>query len=123
MRNLIYLTAILTIVSCTQKDDIPKGVLQPAKMANILAEIYEAEHKATNIGLKYDSSKVVMRHYELKIFEENNTTDSIYKQSFSYYLEHPDKLELVYDIVIDSMSLREQIFDANRQKANNKNKE
>ncbi len=123
MRKLIYLVAILIIVSCTQKDGVPKGVLPPEKMANIIAEIYEAEHKATNIGLKYDSSKVVMRHYELKIFEENNTSDSIYKQSFAYYLENPEKLELVYDIVIDSMSLREQIFDANRQKANNKEKE
>lgn len=123
MRKLIYPVAILIIVSCTQKDDIPKGVLPPEKMANILAQIYEAEHKATNIGLKYDSSKIVMRHYELKIFEENNTSDSIYKESFSYYLENPQKLELVYDIVIDSMSLREQVLDANRQKLNNKNKE
>ncbi|GAA5037557.1 hypothetical protein GCM10011506_34040 [Marivirga lumbricoides] len=122
MRKLTYLVAILIIVSCTQKNEIPKGILPPEKMANILSQIYEAEHKATNIGLKYDSQKVVLRHYELMILEQNSTTDSIYKESFTYYLEHPEKLETVYDIVIDSMSLREQVMDANREKANNKAK-
>ena len=122
MRKLTYLVAILIIVSCTQKNEIPKGILPPEKMANIIAEIYEAEHKATNIGLKYDSQKIVLRHYELMILEQNNTTDSIYKESFTYYLENPEKLETVYDIVIDSMSLREQVMEANREKANNKAK-
>ncbi len=122
MRNLTYLIAILIIVSCTQKNDVPKGVIPPEKMANILSEIYTAEHKASNIGLKFDSSKIVMRHYELKIFDENNTNDSIYKQSFAYYLENPSKLESVYDIVIDSLSLREQVLEANKNKANKANK-
>lgn len=122
MRKLTYLVAILIIVSCTQKNEIPKGILPPEKMANILSQIYEAEHKATNIGLKYDSQKVVLRHYELMILEQNNTNDSIYKESFTYYLEHPEKLETVYDIVIDSMSLREQVIEANREKANKKDK-
>lgn len=122
MRKLTYLVAILIIVSCTQKNEIPKGILPPEKMANILSQIYEAEDKATSIGLKYDSQKVVLRHYELMILEQNNTNDSVYKESFTYYLEHPQKLETVYDIVIDSMSLREQVIEANREKANNKAK-
>ncbi|MBK6264150.1 DUF4296 domain-containing protein [Marivirga sp. S37H4] len=122
MRNLSYLVAILIIVSCTQKNEVPKGVLPPEKMANILSEIYIAENKVSNIGLRHDSSKVVMRHYELKIFDDNNTTDSIYKESFAYYLENPTKLEAVYDIVIDSMSLKEQVIEANRKKALTKDK-
>jgi hypothetical protein len=115
MRKLIYIIAILTIVSCSGKEERPKGILAPEEMAIILSDIYLAEHKASNIGLVQDSAKVVLKHYELKIFDDRNTTDSIYKKSFQYYLDHPDKLEAIYDIVIDTVSLREQIEDAKKK--------
>jgi len=116
MRKHIYIIAILTIVSCSGKEEPPKGVLAPEKMAVILSDIYLAEHKAANIGLSQDSSKKVLRHYELKIFDDHNTSDSIYKESFKYYLEHPSKLEAVYDIVIDTVSLREQVENVKQTK-------
>jgi hypothetical protein len=116
MRKLTYIIAILTIVSCTGKEERPKGIIAPEKMAVILSDIYLAEYKVSNIGLKKDSAKVVLRHYELKIFEDNNTNDSTYKESFKYYLEHPDRFETVYDIVIDSVSLRDQVQNANKNK-------
>ncbi|WP_375581425.1 DUF4296 domain-containing protein [Marivirga tractuosa] len=116
MRKLIYIIAILTIVSCSGKEERPKGVIAPEKMAVILSDIYLAEHKAANIGLTQDSAKVVLRHYELKIFEDHNTNDSIYKESFKYYLDHPATLEAVYDIVIDTVSLREQVENAKKDK-------
>ncbi|MGM0581935.1 MAG: DUF4296 domain-containing protein [Bacteroidota bacterium] len=112
MRKLIYIIAILTIVSCSGKEDRPKGVIPPEKMALILSDIYQAEYMSSNIGLKQDSAKVVLRHYELKIFEDHDTNDSIYKESFKYYLEHPDQLETIYDIVIDTVSLRDQVKNA-----------
>lgn len=116
MRKLIYIIAILTIVSCSGKEERPKGIIPPEKMAVILSDIYMAEHKVSNIGLKQDSSKVVLRHYELKIFEDHSTNDSIYKESFKYYLEHPDQLETIYDIVIDTVSLRDQVKNANTKR-------
>lgn len=115
MRKLIYIIAILTIVSCSGKEELPKGIIPPEKMALILSDIYLAEHKAANISLKPDSSKVVFRHYELKILEDYNTNDSVYKESFRYYLEFPEKLEAVYDIVIDTVSLREQVENAKKK--------
>jgi len=116
MRKLTYIIAILTIVSCSGKEERPKGVIPPEKMALILSDIYLAEYKATNIGLRQDSAKVVLRHYELKIFEDHDTNDSIYKESFKYYLENPDKLEAIYDIVIDTVGLRDQVENANNER-------
>lgn len=116
MRKLSYIIAILIIVSCSGKEERPKGIIPPEKMAVILSDIYLAEFKASKIGLKQDSSKIVLRHYELKIFEDHNTNDSIYKESFKYYLEHPDQLEKIYDIVIDTVSLRNQVNNAKNQR-------
>lgn len=118
MRKLIYIIAILTIVSCSGKEHRPKGVIPHEKMALILSEIYLAEYKATHLGLKNDSAKEVLRHYELKIYEDHDTNDSIYKESFKYYLEHPDQLENIYDIVIDTVSLREQVLNVNNKRDN-----
>lgn len=112
MRKLIYIITILIIVSCSGKEEVPKGVIAPEKMAEILSDIYLAEHKVNNVRIKQDSAQIVMRHYELKIFEDHNTTDSIYKESFKYYLDNPIKLESIYDIVIDSISLKEQVKNA-----------
>ncbi len=119
MRKLTYIIAILIIVSCSGKEELPKGVIPPEKMAVILSDIYVAEYKATQIGLKNDSAKQVLRHYELKIFEDHETNDSIYKESFKYYLEHPDQLEAIYDIVIDTVSLRNQVNNAKNKRDRN----
>ncbi|ADR20410.1 hypothetical protein MATR_19700 [Marivirga tractuosa] len=113
MRKLSYIIAILIIVSCSGKEERPKGVIPPEKMAIILSDIYLAEHKASNIAVRQDSSRIILRHYELKIFEDHDTNDSIYKESFKYYLEHPEQLETIYDIVIDTVSLRNQVNEAN----------
>lgn len=118
MRKLSYIIAILTIVSCSGKEERPKGIIAPEKMAVILSDIYLAEYKAANIGLKQDSSRVILRHYELKIFDDHGTNDSIYKESFKYYLEHPDQLEIVYEIVIDTVSLREQVRNSDKDSYN-----
>lgn len=118
MRKLTYIIAILTIVSCSGKEERPKGVIPPEKMALILSDIYFAEYKATHIGLKNDSAEKILRHYELKIFEDHETNDSVYKESFKYYLEHPNQLEAVYDIVIDTVSLRDQVSNANSNTEN-----
>lgn len=112
MRKLIYILAILTIVSCSGKKQAPKGVIPAEKMAVILSDIYLSEFKISSVNIRNDSAKKVMRNYELKIFEEHGTNDSIYKESFKYYLENPDQLEAIYDIVIDTVSLREQVFNA-----------
>ncbi|WKK80928.1 DUF4296 domain-containing protein [Marivirga arenosa] len=114
MKNLIYILTILAIVSCSGKEERPKGILSEEKMALILSDIYYAEYKANNINVGPDSAETVLRHYELKIFEDHGTNDSVYKESFKYYLEYPQKLEKVYDIVIDTVSLREQIQNAKK---------
>jgi ADP-glucose pyrophosphorylase len=116
MRKLIYIFAILTIVSCSEKKERPKGILAPEKMALILSDIYVAENKVTSVGISTDSAEEVLRHYELKIFDQYGIDDSTYKESFKYYLENTKQLESVYDIVIDTLSLREQVESAKKDR-------
>lgn len=111
IKRVLFTIAIITILSCTEKKSVPDGIIPPEKMAQIISEIYSSEYKVKNFSIKADSSKILFRHYELRTFDQFETTDSIYKKSFEYYLNYPAKLEAIYDIVIDSLSLREQVLE------------
>lgn len=114
IKQILISIAIITIVSCTEKKSVPDGIIPPTKMAQIISEIYLSEYKAKNIGLKPDSAKELYNHYEMRTYDKFNTTDSAYKISFEYYLNNPAKLESVFDMVIDSLSLQEQILEKNK---------
>ncbi len=120
-KSILFIFAILIIVSCSKKENVPNGIISPAKMASIIADIYNAEYTVQHAGIPTDSSKLMFRHYELKIFEDYGVNDSIYKNSFTYYLEHPEMLESVYDIVIDSLSLQDQLREVARKNSKEKN--
>lgn len=120
MRYKILIIASIIICSCSGKNDVPNGILDKEQMANVLIDIYDAEYKAQHVGVNYDSSKVLFRHYELKILEEHGINDSVYRKSFAYYLDNPIEFESVYDIVIDSLSLQEQVDEARAKNKNTK---
>jgi len=123
MKNklLFLILAILIISSCSEKENVPNGIIPPPEMAHIITKIYNAEHKVGQIRIPQDSSEEVFRHFELMIYEDHSITDSIYKKSFRYYLEHPEMLESIYDIVIDSLSIQDQIrAAASKKKKSNK---
>ena len=112
--------AIITILSCTEKKSVPDGVIPPVKMAQIISEIYMAEYKAKNVGVKADSIQKLFQHYEMRTYEQFNTSDSLYKTSFEYYLNYPEKLESIYDMVIDSLSLKQQVIEKTKSTSKNR---
>lgn len=106
----IFLFAIIAICSCSKKNDLPKGVINIDKMAMYLVDIYEAEAKVTAMRVKKDSAAILFRHYELQIQEKYGLNDSTYRHSYKYYLDNPHLLEKAYDIVIDSLGVRERLL-------------
>lgn len=110
MNRLLILLAIIAICSCSKKNEIPKGILGKEKMAMILVDIYESEAKVTAMRVSKDSAAVLFRHYELMIFDKHGITEEKYFESYKFYLDNPDILESTYDIVIDSLGVRERLL-------------
>src|SRR4051812_47941425 len=107
----IVLTATLAITSCHHKKT-PTGVLTHAEMLHVLSEVYINEQKLARISLRPDSAKIVFDSMKSIVFTKAGTSDSVFKKSFDYYVEHPAEMELIYSALVDSLSLQEQRMDA-----------
>ena len=108
-RGFVYFLSILLIsFSCNSSTSVPDDVLGKEEMSNILLHIYIAEAKFSTSKKNKQSPKELMIAYEKQLYEENNISDSIYMQSMAWYLSNPKILNEVYEVVMDSLRLREQ---------------
>lgn len=106
VRVLLCAAIAATVLSCGKKR--PEGILTPAEMVQVLEEMYVAEEKINQLGLRRDSAKKVFAVMEKKVFENLPATDSTFKRSFDYYMEHPRQMEMIYTALVDTLQLREQ---------------
>ena len=102
----ILLTALAWMTSCGEKR--PEGILSKQQMVQIMEEIYIAEEKVNHLALPRDSAKGVAASMTAKVFEEAAVNDTIFRQSFDYYMERPQEMELIYTALVDTLQLREQ---------------
>ncbi len=100
---------MFSFIACDRKEVTPVGVLPKEKMVSIFIDMHIAESQISSLNLKRDSSKILFANYEQKVLEKHNVTDSLYKESYTYYLYNVNDMEKIYDAVIDSLSLRERI--------------
>lgn len=101
----IFLACVAT--SC-EKENKPQGVLTKEELVEFLVEMYVAEARMTGISIVTDSSKKLFRPFEEALLEKKGISDSVMNITYRYYVNHPVELEEVYDVVIDTLSLREQ---------------
>jgi len=97
----------LLLLGCL-KPRTPEGILTKDQMVQIISEIYITEEKLNRVNITPDSAKVVAVFLKDKILESNKVGDSVFQQSFDYYVDHPKDMELIYAAVVDSLQLREE---------------
>ena len=95
------------LTSCI-KDKAPQGILSKPQMVDWMIDIYLAEARTQLIPISRDSAYKLFAPYQDSLLYRKGISDSVLKESYKYYLEHPTDLETIYDNVIDSLSLREQ---------------
>jgi hypothetical protein len=88
----------------------PKDLYSMEHVAVFLKDLYMLEQKIKELKLTSDSSKVIFEHYEKKLFEKHHMNDSLYRESFEYYMEDIKGLSRIYEIIADSLSLEERVF-------------
>lgn len=102
----LLIAALACLASCAQKK--PEGILSKQEMLHTMGKIYIAEEKVNRLTLKRDSAEDVFVALKRRIFEDAGLTDSIFKRSFDYYMEHPQEMEAIYMALVDTLQLREQ---------------
>ncbi len=109
VRYLMIALVIAVVSGCsTPKKELPKGVLTQPQLTAFLIEMYVAEGHLDPITMPKDSAIRLLIPQEEKLKAKFAISDSTLKATYKYYLENPKELELVYDALIDSLSLKEQ---------------
>jgi hypothetical protein len=109
-RTLIILSLLIAlVVGCGErKSERPRDVLSPEQLTSLLIDVYVAEAVADNLPLLKDSAIKYFYPFEQKLLASKNIPDSILRSTYRYYIAHPKDLEKVYDVLIDSLTVREQ---------------
>jgi Domain of unknown function (DUF4296) len=105
--GVVLILILCTIVSC-ERDSEPEGVLTKPQMVDWMLDLYMGEARAQLFNTSRDSAYKLFLPYQDSLKHRQGITDSVLTKTYRYYLEHPAKMEAIYDVVIDSLSLREQ---------------
>jgi len=79
-----------------------------------MKDVYLLQEQIQEMKLKDDSAKKVFAYYEKQLFEKHDMDDSIYRESFEYYMDDVSGLANIYEIIADSLSLEERLINANK---------
>jgi hypothetical protein len=79
------------------------------QVAVFLKDLYMLEQKVKDLRISDDSAKVVFDYYEQKLYEKHGMEDSLYRESFKYYMDDIRGLARIYEIIADSLSLEQRL--------------
>ena len=105
----------VSLQSCRGKEERPAGILSHEQMVEVLSEVYIAEEKVNKLSLPRDSSELIFRLMEGKVFEKTGVSDSVFAASLDYYVDRPQEIELIYSALVDSLHLEEQRASSRKQ--------
>lgn len=83
----------------------PDDLISEEKMTEILLDIHIVEGARSGSRILGDTADA--RSYMLSLFQKHNVTRAQYDSSFAYYSHFPERMLPMYDVVIDSLNLRQ----------------
>jgi Domain of unknown function (DUF4296) len=94
----------IIIFSCSDKNKIPKDILQKEKMQEVLWGMISAGEYLDGYVLKKDSIDQVIEKAKIynHVFQVYHITKEGFDKSYKYYKEHPDMMKKI----LDSLSKR-----------------
>src|SRR5262245_60231124 len=110
MKYILFLMVVGFVCACSpspkDKDAAPDNLLSPDSMVSILVDIHLVE-AASNITRFNDVESFKAQELYPSIYKTHKTDSATFHSSFNYYLRHPDKLQAIYDKVLNELSKRE----------------
>ncbi|MBE9465956.1 DUF4296 domain-containing protein [Dyadobacter subterraneus] len=108
--SLILVGSITMIFAgCYKEETPPDGTLSEEKMADILTDIHIAESRVTRLQLKsLDSSILIFDQLKQEVWKKNKVDTLVYKNSYSFYMTHPQYMTRIYENVVKQIEQREK---------------
>ena len=103
MRVVAGLLAILLVVGCSDKDNVPSGIIPRDEMEKILWDMVQAD-QYSSLYLWKDSARINVKTETQKLYQEvfqlHQISREEFRKSFQYYQEHPDLTRNVFDSLL-----------------------
>jgi len=103
---LIALSLSATFSCSKPKIIIPSGILTEKEMIPVLVDIHIAQ-SASSIYTQQDSIKYGMNEMLPYILSIHHIEKSRYDSSLSFYTQHPELMQKMYDEVINELSKKQ----------------
>jgi hypothetical protein len=107
MKKISICILIGFLLCACQTKDKPKEVMSQAQLSAFLVDVYLAEARLDQMPKPKDSTMKYFLPFEEKLLKQHGVSDSVVRITYTYYMEHPKELEQVYDVVIDTLMVRE----------------
>lgn len=111
VRDFFLMTIfVFSCFACEDSKTSPEGVLPKEKMISFLIDLHIAEARINDLNLRRDSAEKLFQVVEDSLFIKNGIeNDTVYDNSYEYYLADIEGLDEIYSAVVDSLSLRERL--------------
>ncbi|GAB3195922.1 DUF4296 domain-containing protein [Pontibacter aydingkolensis] len=76
-------------------------------MVQVLADIHIAESQVESKVIYPDTALMSFNFREKEIFEEHGVTEQEFRSTYQYYLDNLKQMDELYEIIVDTLSLRE----------------
>jgi hypothetical protein len=115
-RLLITLFISMLFFGCREKTDksgLPVGIsadslIQPGKMALVLADVHVVEAAFLNDRNEGLNSNETPGYYYEEIFKKHHVSRERYEQSLTYYRHNPERYSKIYEKVVAVLEARQK---------------
>jgi hypothetical protein len=110
---LIVLKKILPVLfsfilfSCIKPEEPTADIIPKDSMAQILIDIHLAEAKVAVKNPSPDTGQMMYEYYKRGIYKNYNISPQRFNSSLEFYTRNVTELNQIYEVVVDSLSLRE----------------
>ena len=113
MRRMLICLLFFFFSACSDKNDVPSGVLPRDKMEKVLWDMIQADQYYREYIAKDSLTKNVRpERYKLyeQVFQMHKISRSTFDKSFDYYSQHPALIKDVFDSLSAKGTSRMQEF-------------
>lgn len=108
-RRALYFFIFIFLTACGGKgDQTPEGILSEEEMVELMVDVHLVEGARSGVTIMGDS--LSLDTYYRTVLVKHGLDSTSYRQNFDYYSSHPDKLEVIFEEVVERLSILESEF-------------
>ena len=82
------------------------------KMVRILADIHTVEAQIEQNITYPDTALMIFNKQQVEVLNKHGVKQEDFKTTYAYYLRHIEEMDKLYEIVVDTLSVRESRLQA-----------